>query len=229
MSGYAPSAREAIDRILVDFRNTVHTSFPARVLSYDAAAQTIEARPALLREVNPDPDEPELLEDFEELPDLTNVQVMWPRAGGFVLTFPLKPGDWVLVVCAEQSTMLWRQKGSTGARPGISDPHGLNGLVALPGWFPDAEKLANVSTTDLVLGRLDDDATVRIKPDGTVVLGGESGAGYAALAARVDTLFKTFVEAKPGVQDSGLAIQAAVKTVWNSLGATVAAEKVKIR
>lgn len=181
---YSPSARETLDRVYDEYRGSLHTSFPAKVIAYDLDAQTVDLSPAIAREVRgDDPEEPW---GFEAMPTLVHVPVMWPRAGGHAITFPLKAGDWVLVVCAEQSTMLWRQKGTVNTHPAINDPHGLNGCVALPGWFPDTKKLGNVSGTDLVIGNLESDATVRIKPDGTVLLGGELGADAVALGARVD-------------------------------------------
>jgi len=180
----SPSPRQAFDRVLANVRSTLHTAFPAQVLAYDAAAQTVDLRPAIEREVPTD--DPRAPWDLLPLPDLYGVQLMWPRGGKFAWTFPLEPGDWVLVLCAEQSTMLWRQRGEAPSPPGILDAHGLNGCVALPGWFPDKEKLTDVSATDLVIGTEDGETTIRIKPDGTVVLGGEAGAGFVALAEKVD-------------------------------------------
>lgn len=179
-----PTGREAIDRALYDLRCTMHTCFPAQVLAYDLDAQVVDLRPALMREVPSD--EADVDWGFESLPDLLSVQVMWPRAGSHVLTFPLSPGDWMLVLCAEQTTSRWRSRASAPTEPGVNDAFGLNGCVAFPGWYPDAKRLGGVSGTDLVLGDLENDATVRVKPDGTVVIGGESGAGFVALAALVD-------------------------------------------
>jgi hypothetical protein len=181
---FTPTAREALDRVYAEYRAALHTSFPAKVAAYDVAKQTVDLSPAIAREVAAD--DPDVAWGFEALPTLVNVPVMWPRAGGHVITFPLKVGDWMLVVCAEQSTMLWRQKGTLATHPAINDPHGLNGCVALPGWFPDTQKLANVSGSDLVIGNLESDATVRIKPDGEVVVGGADGSDYVALAKKVD-------------------------------------------
>ena len=155
-----PSSREVLDRILADQRGEIHTSFPGKVIAYDVEAQTVDVRPALLREIGSD--ETSVPWGFEQLPDILSVQVMWPRAGGFAITFPIEVGDWVLVLCAEQSTLLWRSKGTAPTHPGLVDPHGLNGCVALPGWYPDVEKLRGVSTTDLVIGNPTTDATVRI-------------------------------------------------------------------
>jgi hypothetical protein len=199
----APSARTAIDRVLCDSRAELHTAFPARVLAYDAYTQTVDVRPGLMREVPTD--DVTAPWSFEELPDLLAVQLMSLRTGRFAITFPVEVGDWVLVLCAEQSTMLWRSRGEAPAHPGLNDPHGLNGCVAIPGWFPDSKRLTNVSTTDLVIGSEDGATTLRIKPDGTVRLGAEDGDDFVALAAKVDAelkkialAFSTFVAGSGG-------------------------------
>lgn len=179
---------DAFDRLLSDALSDMHTAFPARIVAYDVDAQTVDVAPALLREVaSDDKNEPF---GFDKLPNILSVPVMWPRGGGMAITFPLKAGDWVLIVCAEQSTLIWRTSGGEGEHPGANDPFGLNGCVALPGWFPDVSRLANVSPTDLVIGDLESDATVRIKPDGTVVAGGEAGAGFVGLAEKIDAEFE---------------------------------------
>lgn len=180
-----PTLREAIDAVLHEFRSELHTSFPARVLAYDVEAQTVDLRPALQREVpTEDPANPW---GFDRLPDLYGVPLMWPRAGGFAITFPIKPGDWVEVSCAEQCTHVWRDKGDAPSQVGLNDPHGLNGTVAKPGYFPDKLRLSEVDPDNLVLRN--EANTMRITVSGTqIVLGGEdpSDARFVALANVVD-------------------------------------------
>jgi hypothetical protein len=176
-----PTQREALDRVIQAGRRSLHTCFPARVLAYDVAGQTVDVEPQLMRELQDD----EGALEYETLPTLYDVPVQWPRGGGHAITFPLKLGDFVEVQCAEQSTLVWRDSGIVSP-PGISQPHGLNGCIAKPGWYPDTKRLANVSATDLVIGTEDGAATIRIKSDGTVVLGGKTGADYVALADKVD-------------------------------------------
>ena len=173
---------EALDLVLADFQTDIHTAFPAKVLAYDADAQTVDVRPAIKREGTADDGG----YAYDALPDLFGVQIMWPRAGGFAITFPIAVGDWVKVTCAEQSTMAWRRSGVAPSAPGISDPHGLNGLVAEVGWCPDREKLTNVSTTRLEI-RSASGATKVALEDDLVTLGSSAGSDYVALAGLVST------------------------------------------
>jgi hypothetical protein len=174
--------REALNLVLADFRRTVHTGFPARVLAYDVAAQTVDVRPAIQRERPTDVVDTPVA--FEALPDLFAVPVQWPRAGGGALTFPIAIGDWVEVCCAEQSLAAWREQGGTGKTPGLNDPHGLNGAIAKTGWYPDTELLSGVSATNVEL---------RAPTGGSVVLGGLTDAQFVAIAALVDARLASIV------------------------------------
>lgn len=176
-----PTQREALDAVLREGRRSLHTCFPAKVVAYDLAAQTVDVEPQLMRELQDD----EGALEYEKLPIIYDVPVQWSRGGGCYFGVPLQPGDFVEIQCAEQSTLVWRDKGEV-SEPGLSQPHGLNGCIAKPGWYPDTKKLENVSATDLVIGKEDGSATIRIKPDGTVVLGGEVGALAVALAPYVE-------------------------------------------
>jgi Phage protein Gp138 N-terminal domain len=180
-----PELREAIDAILADFRTSLHTSFPARVTRYDVAAQTVDVQPALRREEPTGGDGESYT--FDPLPPLYGVPVLWPRGGGFAVTFPLAEGDWVLVHCAEQSTAPWRQRGQAPSPPGLNDPHGLNGCVAIPGWYPDVQRLAYVSPTDYELRRDNGEVLLRATPEGELELGGGfAEARLLAIAEKVE-------------------------------------------
>ena len=176
-----PTQREALDAVLRAGRRSLHTCFPAKVLAYDAAAQTVDVEPQIMRELQDD----EGALAHEKLPTLYDVPVQWPRGGGHALTFPLQVGDYVEIQCAEQSLLVWRDSGEV-SEPGISQAHGLNGCMARPGWYPDTKRVEGASTTDLVIGKVDGSASIRIKPDGTVVLGEDSGADFVALADKVE-------------------------------------------
>lgn len=221
-----PSSREALDRVLQAGRRSLHTSFPARVLAYDVAAQTVDVEPQLMRELEDD----EGALAYETLPVLYDVPVQWQRAGGFVLTFPITVGDFVEIQCAEQSTLAWRDSGQV-SEPGLSQPHGLNGAIAKPGWYPDTLRLTGVSTRDVVLGTEDGEASVRVKPDGTVVLGADPGSLAIALAPYVEAAITAAIGGHTHVVNTtGTAVAQSGTSLGGVLGGAVqstAAKKVK--
>lgn len=159
------SAPEAVARVLEDFRRQIYTNFPAKVVRYNASDGTVDVDPAVKCEVPGMEHEPLL---FEDLGELVNIPIQWQRAGGFVITFPIQVGDWVKVHCSIQSLLVWRGTGEVHSHPGISDPHGLNGCWAEPGCYPDVLRVRNVSTTDLVIGKEDGTAVIRMTPAGSV-------------------------------------------------------------
>jgi hypothetical protein len=192
---FEASAREADDRVHADRQRELYTSFPAKVVRYDSANGTVDVEPAVMCEL-PGYDHEPL--EFEDLGELVNIPIQWPRAGGFVITFPVRVGDWVKVHCSIQSTLVWRGTGEVHSHPGISDPHGLNGCWAEPGCYPDILRVQNVSTTDLVIGKEDGTAVIRMTPAGSVRINSPDvavGNGPAPQAVALAQLVEAAVQA----------------------------------
>lgn len=183
----------AMDHRLLD----VHKAQPARVESYDANANTVTVTPMLYRQLPTDDG------DYvaEALPQIPDVKVQFPRAGGFAITFPIQKGDFVLLVFCDTPLAAWRQNAQPGD-PGDPERHGLSGAVAIPGVFPDQQNIAAPSTTNMVMGKIDTPAAqVEITPTG-VNLG--AGATEPALT-RADFLQFLFSwgNAAVGTTDGG--------------------------
>ena len=85
--------QEAIDSTLLDVR----VALPCKVESYTPSRQTVDVIPQLK--------EPAFTEAgnrrLQDLPILRNVPVQFMRAGGFVLTMPINPGDFMLVIVCD--------------------------------------------------------------------------------------------------------------------------------
>ena len=78
--------KQAIDSRLVD----VHTAIIARVESYAPEKQQVDVSPVLKRQ-------------SEDLPMLCDVPVLFPRAGGFFISLPIQPGDFVQILFNESA------------------------------------------------------------------------------------------------------------------------------
>src|SRR5688572_20732449 len=93
----------AIDVRLTD----MHTNFPARVVRYDADSQQVDVQPLVQAVFEDEAGE----RRSEPLPIITSVPVVFPGAGGYRITFPIKAGDQdgdtVLIVCSEASLDVW--------------------------------------------------------------------------------------------------------------------------
>lgn len=232
--------RQAIEDRLVD----VHTMLPGRIDAYDPATQKADVEP-LIKRLQKTVDG----EIKEDLPVISGVPVLWPRAGGFKLTLPVSKGDRCMLVFCERSIETYQTgQGRKGGSDLInqSDPdtfemHNLSDPVAIMGWYNDAESLSTTDQDGMQLGK-DGGAIVHIEDD-LVELYEKAGAqaDFVALAAKVKTeldkltsdinalktIFLTGWVVVP--QDGGAALKVAAAT-WAGQVLTaspVAASKVK--
>src|SRR5271170_5596900 len=129
---------QAMDNRLLD----VHTALIAKVESYDAEKQQVDVSPVLHRRVK-------TLEGewiSEELPVLCDVPVLFPRAGGFFISFPIQPGDFVQLIFNEVSIDEWVIEEA----PTVSHHQRfvLQGAVAVPGVSPQSKALVGAHKTN---------------------------------------------------------------------------------
>lgn len=179
-----PTEAEALEVFVRSFLQDLYTAIPAKVVEYDAEKQKIVAQPMVKRAL-------ETInggELVEELPTIPDVPVAFPRNRGFALTFPLEPGDRVLLLFSMRSIDTYL--ASSDDQP--VDPidfriHDITDAIALPGVFPDALALKNaVSTQSMALGS-DTGAGVAYFKAETVNVGAEDPADAAPLDSKVQS------------------------------------------
>jgi hypothetical protein len=154
-------------------RNT-YVALPARVESYDRAKQSCSVQP-LIKGTKPAEDG---TRQPERDPVITNVPVVFPGAGGYSITFPLEPGDTVLLVFSSRSLARWLAVGGE-VEPGDERRQHINDAIAIPGLRPFSDPIQS--------GGVDDDNLI-IRADGEIVA--DSGAnairlGSALASARI--------------------------------------------
>jgi hypothetical protein len=203
-----PSQAEIIRRALESRISDVWTCLPGRVESYDSATQTADVLPTVRRPVpQADEEEPPIHED---LPVLPNVPVLFPRGGGYAITWPLQPGDHVLLVIATLSPQAWRTSGQP-SDPGDLRLHHLGSAMAIPCLAPATTPLAQASQPALIV-------------EGTEIRLGLGAVEYVALAAKVLTeLQKIQITLSTALDGSSLPVTYGTPYV----PAAVAAAKVK--
>jgi hypothetical protein len=141
----------------------VWTALPGVVQGFDPVALTVSVQPAVKGRIT----SPDGSTRSVALPLLVDVPVVFPRGGGFTLTFPVKDGDECLVVFSSRCMDAWWQSG------GVQEPleprmHDLSDGLALVGPFSQAQRLGDVSAENVQL-RTDDGATyIEIQPGGKV-------------------------------------------------------------
>lgn len=148
MKGTSISLAELLSRAHESRLADVWTALPGKIITYDPATTTADVQPVIKRPV---PTEDESL-THEDLPIIPNVLIAFPRGtgGAFCITWPLVPGDHVMLVFTTLPMGQWRTKG-VPTEPGDVRLHGLGSCMAYPGIGPDVEVLPSAVLPALVM------------------------------------------------------------------------------
>ena len=95
-------SQEAERRGLENALANVRVAMPGEIVDFNAANQTSTVQP-LIKEL--------VRGEWRALPRLPDVPCVFPRAGGYCLTFPVKPGDECLIVFNDMCLDAWWQSG----------------------------------------------------------------------------------------------------------------------
>lgn len=136
----------------------LHTCLPGEVISFSASTQTADIQPSIKRVINGSP---------VNLPVLKAVPVRFQRSADFAVTFPLSPGDHVMVIFCERSIDSWLELG------GIQDPldvrrHHLSDAFALPMMYPNTNVVPDMDPANLQIKTISGNVKITVRPDGTL-------------------------------------------------------------
>jgi hypothetical protein len=164
MAGYLKSKAlrgrlpEAVAQAAQAESQSVYTSLPGRIVSFDPATQTATVKPLYKAKFNG---------VATEMPELLDVPVMVPRAGGAILTFPIKPGDGVMLQFMSRNADLWF--GDGGEQEAFSARiNDLSDAVAIPGLEPGPRVIPNYNADSFELRNEDGTTKIEITPDGKI-------------------------------------------------------------
>jgi hypothetical protein len=197
MSGYLRSKalRGRLDDAIAQFaqaeRESIYTALPGKIVSFDPATQRATVQPLYKAKFNG---------EATAMPELVEVPVVFPRGGGYAITFPVKAGDGVQLMFQSRNSDLWYQDG--GEQEGFSARmHDLSDAVAIPGLEPGPRALEDVQDDRFEI-RADDPGT-RIEilegPDRVRMV-----AGKCRLIVRKDEFVQMKVKPSADRDDSGL-------------------------
>lgn len=136
----------------------IWTAMPGIVQSVDLAKQTCVVQLAIQGRA----EDPLGNLTYQNIALLHDVPIVFPRAGGFVLTFPMAAGDEVLVVFASRCIDSWWQSGGFANKPIEFRMHDLSDGFAIPGPTSQPKKVASVSSTEIQLRNEAGDAYLSI-------------------------------------------------------------------
>lgn len=175
------------ERLSDRVQEEIHTVLPARVLSYNSAAQTVSVQFSVRVAVVDADGEPE----WSELPNLSDVPVAFLRGGGFFFAAPLVAGDHVWVYATQADVAQWRATGTTPSEGPTTRLHGLGSAFAVPGAFPVGAPLADASGSELRLGK--DGSNAQIHVTSAEIRLGKAATDAVALASKVDAIASALV------------------------------------
>ncbi len=148
--------RRYVDNALID----VHTFIPGIVDSFDPIKQIAKVQPTISRIFIGDVVKP--------LPLCINVPVMFPRAGSFAITFPVKHGDECALAFSERAIDTWMQSGGV-QKPLDRRKHDLSDAIAILGLYNQNNVIGSFATDGLVLRNESNNTRITIK-DGEIVV-----------------------------------------------------------
>jgi len=156
------------------------TALPGIVHDVDLQAQTISVQPAI-QAIETDQDG---VETNTNMPLLVDVPVVWPRAGGFCLTFPIAAGDEVLVVFASRCIDAWHQSGGVQAQA-EQRKHDLSDAFAILAPTSSPNVVGGVSANAVQLRNDSGTAYVEVDSSGKVNIVSSSEVNINAQTANI--------------------------------------------
>lgn len=180
-----PSMSEVIKAAIDAQMRELFVALPGVVTAYNAVKQEVDVKPLLKRAyIDEDGND-----DTDELPIVTSVPVMFPRAGGHFLSLPISVGDNVLLLFCDRSIDLYMSSaGGVSVDPVDFREHDLTDAVALPGFFPNPKVITDIITSDGVFGK---EKGAQVRSKGTTIdvttAGAVTATDFVAMAAKVLT------------------------------------------
>jgi len=153
----------------------IWTALPGIVSGVDLDKQTVSVQPSVQGSVS----DAQGNVSNVNLPVLVDVPIVWPRAGGFALTFPIKAGDEVLVVFSSRCIDSWWQSGGVGVAA-EARMHDLSDGFAVLAPTSQSKKLSNVSSSNVQLRDEAGTTYVEIAPGGKIKLLGATSIDLEA-------------------------------------------------
>lgn len=130
----------------------VYTAIPAVIIAVRSnEKQSVDVKP-LINQVFAD------LEDDTEHPVLLHVPLIYPSSSTSAVTFPVHPGDTVMLVFSQASADVFKSGDGTAQPPSDNRRFSIRDAIAIPGLFPFGSAINQVSkhtlphsTDDLVV------------------------------------------------------------------------------
>lgn len=144
-------------------RNTstkIRVAVPGIIKEFNSLEQTVIVQPAIRELVNINGQQ-----QWLDLPLLLDVPIVLPRAGGFVITMPIKNGDECLIIFADSCIDAWWQSGGTQNQIEIRR-HDLSDAFAILGCWGQPNVVGEYNTNAMQLRNTSGSSAITISDSG---------------------------------------------------------------
>jgi hypothetical protein len=165
MAGYygktqRPNLEDAIAQAVEAERRTIWTNLPGRVVSVSADGRTATIKPL---------HKPVFNGKAVEMPDLVGVPLERLRAGGFIMSMPVKPGDEGMISVMSRNMDEWYGRG--GEQAGFTArAHDLSDATFKPGLSFSGADFPDYNPDSLEIRSVDGTTKIEFTADGKIAL-----------------------------------------------------------
>lgn len=206
----SPSLAELLARAMDVRLDDIETGVVAQIVAFDAARGTCDARPVNKRVTKDETGARVVKSDVV----ISGIPVQFPGGGEAEITFPVRVGDYCMLLVNSTSLDRWK---TTGGEVEPRDPRrfDLQDCVALVGFRPPGVARRAIATDRIRMG-YQEGVAVDVYPS-EVRVGADAGAvGAVALAAAVEarlvaleTAHHHFTDGSPGITSGPTVVAAA--------------------
>lgn len=165
------SLEERVGRLEQLLQNIEHNvlaglrvSLPAIITSFDAEKQTVSCIPAIRELVNTNGKA-----KFTTLPELKDVPICIPRAGGWNITFPIKEGDECMVIFQDLCIDGWWFRGDIQNWNDLRR-HDLSDAIAIFSPYSQPNVLSSYNTSGMEIRSNDGSIKITLTNDGVKMI-----------------------------------------------------------
>lgn len=159
-----PPLSAVIKQAFLNLLKDVHTVAPGIIVEFNDELQSAKVQVAIQRVFVTKDSEGNETEKFEPVSALINVPVMFDRAGGWAITFPVKPGDECMVYFSERAFDIWRKEGGV-QRPAAWRMHDYSDAICRVSLFSEPNVISNFDPDNLQIRNDAGDVAITLKSD----------------------------------------------------------------
>lgn len=137
-----PSKTEESEMIKANLNNSLRVACPGIIQAFDIESQTATVRLCIRESITNDIG----ASHWVEIPPLLDLPILIPRAGGYMMTLPIKTGDECLVVFSDMCIDGWFVHGGVQNQM-EKRRHDLSDGICIPGIWSQPNRVKDYSTT----------------------------------------------------------------------------------